>query len=115
MKLMLWRGGNLPLFLIECRWRHRNKTHQMKNDISEVRGEYNTLVKAAKKHTIYSKYNDHKTILATRHVDWSENEEQYAATEPRVHIWDDRVVEFYSDLARVLVNTQFITFWAKWG
>lgn len=95
------------LFLIECKWTKRNSTHpSITQHIVDVRGKMNSIKKAAHKHKIYSKYPKQVFILATRGYLVTDKNKDYAekkaSPSKRVYLWDEKFVEYYKDLRRVL-------------
>lgn len=94
-------GWDNTLFIIECRWKGKKDKYNLRPILNDIKDKKESIVKGAKKHKKYSKYNDFIFILAVRNVELTKEDFSYAKKRD-IYLWDENTTEFYKDLSKSL-------------
>jgi DGQHR domain-containing protein len=90
------------LFVIDCHSPVEHRRRSVRSKIRQIRGERLLLLRGMARSRKYRKYNDLRIIVATRRVQLTQADRNFASIHPRVYLWDDAFIGYYSDLARKL-------------
>jgi len=93
-------GHENTLLIIECTMQQELGAKSIRDKITEIRGESSTIEKGLRTDPIYKKYKDIKYVLAIKNIQAKKNDIEFAnyGGKPRVYIWDDNLITYYSDL-----------------
>lgn len=91
-------GWENALLVIECKSKQEMKTSNLRSAIHEFRGKIELLKKGFSEHPIYRKYDHFEFVIVTKNI-IKRKEDIFLANEyPRIYIWDDEFLEYYSNL-----------------
>ena len=102
-------GWENALLVIECKSKQEMKTSNLRSVIHEFRGKIELLKRGFFEHPIYKKYNHFEFIMVTKNIIKRREDILLANQYPRIYIWDDEFLEYYSNLYR------FISPYAKYN
>lgn len=92
-------GHEHTLLILECTMKQELGKKSVRDKIKELRGVTLSLEKGFKSHSVYSKYDHFRYVLATKNIDVSYSDIVFANRErPRIYIWDNNFRLYYDDL-----------------
>ena len=95
-------GGWDDVLLVVEATKTSSKNTAIRNRIAELKGKTSALRSAFKKSGTFSGYSRFEFALVTQGFSYSESDINLARTDPRIHLVDYQVLQYYVDLASVI-------------
>lgn len=91
-------GWENTLLVIECKSKQEMMIANLRSAIHEFRGKIELLKRGFSEHPNYKKYSHLQFIIVTKNTVVRQVDIDLAIERPRIYIWDDEFLEYYSNL-----------------
>lgn len=94
-------GAGKTLVVVDAHASVEQRRKSIRSKIKALRGERPLIIRGMHRLKAYKKYRDVRLVVAARRVKFTQQDRNFASISPRVYLWDDQVLNYYSRLSNL--------------